>query len=264
MISKKYIILEKIGYGRFGSVFKGKNIRTNEFVAIKMTSIKDETNVLTHEAKIYNILGCLECFPKFKWYGRDNDNYYLVMNLLGDSLHTFKTKYHRLSDVFVRNIANQMILRLKTYHEKGFIHRDIKPSNFVFGINNEYQTVILIDYGFSKGYMHNNVHMPMKKTTNIIGTLNYISLNVHKKNEPSRRDDLESVCYILLYLLDCLYWDKYTDPSVSNILKIISEKESIIHCKHIPSYITNMIQYIRNLDFEETPDYSLLMKYISE
>lgn len=262
MISNKYKITEQLGHGNFGSVFKGENIRTNEKVAIKIMAVNDK-DILIHEAKIYNLLGNINYFPRFKWFGYNDDRYYLVMNLLGESLSTFKKRNHRLSEMFVAMIGEQMIKRLQTIHKKGIIHRDIKPSNFVFGTNSDSNIIFLIDYGFSKGYIQNdNKHMSMKKTNNIIGTLNYISLNVHKKYEPSRRDDIESVCYILMYLLDVMSWDKYKEPSVSNILKIIDEKENIVNCKNIPFFIRKMIEYVRELKFEEEPDYSLLISYI--
>jgi len=262
MISNKYKIIEQLGHGNFGSVFKGENIRTNEKVAIKIMTENDK-DILIHEAKIYNLLGNMNYFPRFKWFGCNDNKYYLVMNLLGESLSTFKRRNQKLSEIFVTNIGEQMIQRLQTIHNKGIIHRDIKPSNFVFGTNSDSNIIFLIDYGFSKGFIQNdNKHMSMKKTNNIIGTLNYISLHVHKKYEPSRRDDLESVCYVLMYLLDVMSWEKYKEPSVSNILKMVYEKENIVNCENIPIFIRKMIQYIRELKFEEQPDYSLLISYI--
>ena len=90
MISNKYKVLEQIGSGNFGGVFKGENIRTGEKVAIKISSVKSEYNLLKNEAKIYQLIGNAPHFPQLKWYGVENDRHYLVINLLGDSLSTFK------------------------------------------------------------------------------------------------------------------------------------------------------------------------------
>ena len=265
MISNKYKLIEQIGHGSFGSVYKGENIRTNEHVAIKIAPIDYNPNMLIHEAKIYNLLTGIRDFPTFRWFGHDDENYYIVMNLLGKSLYMFKKTHYKLSIEFVMNVGEQMIQRIQILHSKGLIHRDIKPSNFVFGIKNEINVLFLIDYGFCKGYIQENgQHIPAKKINNIIGSVNYISLNVHKKYEPSRRDDIESICYVLLYLLDIISWDKYGEGSVTTILKIIYEKENITKCSDIPIFIKKMLEYTRNLTFEETPDYPLLLSFIRE
>ena len=265
MISNKYKIIEQIGSGNFGSVFKGENIRTKENVAIKIAPITNEVNILIHEAKIHSLLNGIHGFPAFKWFGCDNENYYIVMNLLGKSLYLFKKIHHKLSIDFVMNVGEQMIRRLQVLHNKGIIHRDIKPSNFVFGIQNETSVLFLIDYGFCKGYIQQNgTHVPLKKINNVIGSINYISLNVHKKYEPSRRDDIESACYILLYLLDILSWDKYGEGSVTSILKIVNEKEIITQNKNVPMFLKKMIEHTRTLAFDETPDYKLLIHFIRE
>jgi serine/threonine protein kinase len=265
MISNKYRIIEQLGNGNFGTVFKGENVRTNEKVAIKLCSVNSAYNLLKNEAKVYQLIGNTNGFPQLKWFGVENDKQYLVINLLGYSLRDLKEKNGKLSEEFVANIGIQLISRLQLFHELGLIHCDIKPDNCVFGINNNCNLLYLIDFGFSKGYMETkNKHILMKKTSNIIGSLNYISLNVHKKYESSRRDDLESVCYVLIYLLDILSWERYNEPSVSNILKIISEKESIIGSENVPFFIRKMMENIRQLNFEETPDYLLLIRFITE
>ena len=278
MISNKYKILEKIGNGNFGSVFKGENIRTNEKVAIKLSSVKSEYNLLKNEAKIYQIIGNTPGFPQLKWYGIENDRHYLVINLLGESLSQIKQKHGALSEMFVSNIGVQMLERLKAFHDVGLIHRDIKPDNFVFGIDTN--ILYLIDYGFSKGFGKgfgkgcnkefnkgfSKIHIDSteeipRRTNSIIGSINYISLNVHKKYEPSKKDDIESMCYVLLFLLDLLSWNKYECNSVQSLLNIITEKENIIHSTHLPSFLYNTLTYIRNLSFTEEPNYEQIKRY---
>ena len=107
--------------------------------------------------------------------------------------------------------------------------------------------------------MYEGNHIPCKETSNIIGTLNYISLNVHNKIEPSRRDDLESVIYILLYLLDYGEWFKNNN---FNSELIIECKKNIVNNNFVPEFLKNMLAYIRNLKFEEEPNYSLLINYL--
>ena len=82
LVNKKYRIIEKIGEGNFGLIYKGENIRTRELVAVKVEPIEKELKLLKNESIIYQYLNNLECTPNVKWFGKDEDNYYMVINLL--------------------------------------------------------------------------------------------------------------------------------------------------------------------------------------
>ena len=255
----KYDILELINKGSFGQVYKGKNIRTNKKVAIKVEPI-NQNNLLKNEARIYNYLGEIEGFPHLKWFGSDDSNNYLITNLLDVDLLKFKKKHLKLSIPMIKNVGEQMIRLIHILHNKGLLHRDIKPSNFLFGLNNSQHILHLIDFGFCKRYIFGkDNHIEFKQTSDIIGTINYISLNVHKKYEPSRRDDLESIIYIILFLLDKMSWNGLTNSSFESISTIISLKENLTNNNDIPFQIREMLIYIRKLEFNETPKYALLI-----
>lgn len=255
MIANKYILLEKINEGSFGSVFKAENNRTKEIVAIKFENKSENIKSLKNEAKIYQYLGRLDGFPQIKTFGAIDSVNYLVMNLLGKSLID-KISYYKtfcLKTVLILGI--QIFKRIQSLHEKCLLHRDIKPSNFVFGNGNDINKLFMVDFGFSKRYDYNGKHIEVKKIKNLIGSVNFISLNIHYNIEPSRRDDIESCIYVILTMLfGRLEWFNKT-----NMNEIIQLKKQILSIEEVPSFIKIMLYYVRSMKFDETPDYDYLI-----
>lgn len=251
MIAYKYNLIEKINEGSFGSVFKAENNRTKEIVAIKFENKLEHIKSLKNEAKIYQYLGRLDGFPQIKTFGTIDNVNYLVMDILGKSL-TDKISYYKafsLKTVLILGI--QIFKRIQSLHEKYLLHRDIKPSNFVFGNGNETNKLFLIDFGFSKRYDYNGKHIEETNIRNIIGSPNFVSLNVHYNIEPSRRDDIESCIYIILTMLfGKLEWFNKT-----NMSEIINLKKQLLSIEDVPSFIKIMLYYVRSMKFNEKPDY---------
>ena len=252
LILNKYQLIQKIGEGSFGSIYKAINFRTKELVAIKIELIKNQTNLLKNESQIYQYLKNNNGIPIIKWYGKDNENYYMVIDLLGNSLDELIKKQNTFSLEYVLKIGNQIIELLKIIHEKGLIHRDIKPDNFLFGLKDKTQ-IFIIDFGFCKTFINNNKHIEMKKTSSLIGTPNFASINAHEYNELSRRDDLESLGYILCYFyLGNLEWQNTNSNE-----EIKNMKKNIINNTFIPEILRNYLKNIQNLKFDEIPNYLL-------
>jgi casein kinase I family protein HRR25 len=258
LINNKYNLLEQIGLGTFGSIFKAENVRTRELVAIKVESILSETKLLKNESIIYQYLKDIDGVPNIKWFGKDNYNYYMVINLLGPSLLSIRENKGNFSLKLTLEIGIKTILLLKIIHDRGLIHRDIKPDNFLLGINNN--NINIIDFGFCKTYVNNNQHILFGKTSSLIGSLNYASINAHNFYQLSRRDDLESLGYMLIYLyLGTLDWQE-TNVKVTEINNHIKQqKYKLIKNTLIPRIFTNYLNNIRNLTFEEKPNYDYLI-----
>jgi serine/threonine protein kinase len=257
MLQMKYSLLEKISDGTFGQVYKGQSKLTKEYVAIKIESKNmNNINTLKNEAKIYQYLNSPD-FPNLKWYGSDENNTYLVINYYKYSLKDVMNKYgnnKKMSLQLTINIGTQIIKLLQYLHSKQLIHRDIKPENLLVDTDKNSFKIYLIDYSFCKRYIKDDgKHIPQKNINSLIGNLIFMSINVHNYIEPSRRDDIESV----IYLLVCLYygslqWIKETDP-----IKILLLKEELIHNHSFLFY--EVLLYIRSLEFSDNPDYNYLI-----
>jgi len=263
IINGKYIIIEKIGAGSFGVIYKGKNIRTNEKVAIKVEPIKNNTKLLKNESTIYHYLSNTHGIPSVKWFGKDKDNYYMVINLLGDSLQNLIDNRGSFSLKLALKIGIQLLNLLKNIHDKGLVHRDIKPENFLLGLNESNLQFHIIDFGFCKTYLKHDKHITIKKTNNLIGSFTYASVNAHNFIELSRRDDLESLAYILIYLyLGKLSWqteikDIFGKGEIKNDT-IKNMKINIVNDENIPNVFIDFLKYVRSMEFEEKPNYTLL------
>lgn len=253
-INNKYKIITKIGSGTFGSIYKGQNIRTNEYVAIKIEPIKNDLKLLKNESIIYQYLNGCHNIPSVKWFGKDNNNYYMVIDLLGPSLQDLIETKNKLCLKITLKIGIKIISIIKIIHDKGLVHRDIKPENFLFSLDN-LNKLYLIDFGLCKKIIFENKHNQIKKTSGIIGSKNYMSINSHNHIELSRRDDLESIGYMLLYLYNgTLDWN-----NESNEIKILNMKQNVLNYDNIPNVIINYIKLVKSLDYEETPNYNLII-----
>ena len=252
LINNKYRIIEKLGAGCFGEIYKGENIRTQEQVAIKVEPISNNLKLLKNESVIYQYLVGTEGVPNVKWFGKDTVNYYMVLNLLGDSLQTLLINKKSFSLKLVLQIGLQIIFILKSIHEKGLAHRDIKPDNFLIGNDNNKKQIYIIDFGFCRSVTN------MKKTTGLIGSLTYASLNAHNYTELSYHDDLESLGYMLIYFYQgSLDWQKTEDVKL-----IIQMKQHIVDNNKIPIVLRDFLRSVRLLGFKEMPDYNSLISLL--
>ena len=261
LINNKYLIINKIGEGSFGIIFKGQNTRTKEYVAIKIEPIKNRTKLLKNESIIYNYLNDCLGIPSVKWFGKDNVNYYMVINLLGESLQNLFEKKHSFSLKLTLQIGINIIILLKTIHDKGLVHRDIKPENFLFGLNSDKKNIYIIDFGLCKSYLNHDNHIELKKTKNLIGSLNYASINSHDYLELSRRDDLESLGYMLVYFyLGKLNWQNMSILEYNDHLnELIKQMKKNIYSNDIPEVLINYFKYVRCIEFNEKPNYFLII-----
>ena len=189
------------------------------------------------------------------------------MDLLGHNLEELMkhNSSKRFSLKSVLMIADQMLTRLNNLHDKDYIHRDLKPENCVIGLEEKENIVFLIDFGLSRKYRDSrtNEHIPYKEGKSILGTVRYISIYTHFGIEQSRRDDIESLGYILVYLAKgILPWQGQKAKTKKEKYKIIMDKKLEFKpemlCHGLPDEFRQFFEYIRGVQFTEKPDYSFL------
>lgn len=266
IIGNKYKLIKKIGSGTFGTIFEGKNVRTNEKVAIKMELISDNVKLLKNETIIYKFLHGVNGVPTVKWYGKNDLYYFMVIELLGNSVQKIIDVSKKLTLKSILQIGVNIISILKNVHERGVIHRDVKPENFLLTTTNP-KKIYIIDFGLSKPYIINGEHIDYKKKLKFMGTPDFASINAHNFIEQSRRDDLEALSYMLIYFyFGYLEWmnisdDTYFLNNEDENLYIKNKKELLCKKEDIPLILIEYHKNTRDLEFNETPNYE---KYIED
>ncbi|GAB4853770.1 Casein kinase 1-like protein 2 [Ancistrocladus abbreviatus] len=271
-VGNKYRLGRRIGSGSFGEIYLGTNVQTNEEVAIKLESVKTKHPQLLYESKLYRILQGGTGIPNVRWFGVEGDYNVLVMDLLGPSLEDLFTFCSRkLSLKTVLMLADQMINRIEFVHSKSFLHRDIKPDNFLMGLGRRANQVYIIDFGLAKKYRDSatHQHIAYRENKNLTGTARYASMNTHLGIEQSRRDDLESLGYVLMYFLrGSLPWQGLKAGNKKQKYEKISEKKVSTSiealCRSYPSEFASYFHYCRSLRFDDKPDYAYLKRIFRE
>lgn len=283
-----YKVTKKVGSGAFGDVFRGYHIKDpNILVAIKCENeeLDSKKSRLFEEYNFYrelttniNHVG----IPNVYFFGRAticepptderteelvSTRNVMVMDYLGPSIEKlFKYYKCRFSVKTVLMLAIQCIEKLEFIHNNGIIHRDIKPDNFLIGSTPENKKIVyLVDFGLSKKYidMASYTFNPLRNTRSFTGTYRFCSMRNHKCVEQSRRDDLESLGYMILFLFKGeLPWQHihHEDKEIrSNLIFKKKNKTSIEDlCAGAPNIMVEYIRYCRLLKYDEVPNYKKL------
>lgn len=267
-VGNKYRIGRKIGSGSFGDIYLGTNIISGEEIAIKLESVKAKHPQLEYEARVYKSLAGGVGIPFVRWFGTECDYNAMVLDLLGPSLEDlFNFCNRKFSLKTVLLLADQLISRIEYIHAKSFIHRDIKPDNFLMGIGKRGNQVNVIDFGLAKKFRDpkTHFHIPYRENKNLTGTARYASINTHLGVEQSRRDDMESLGYVMLYFCrGSLPWQGLKAATKKQKYDRIMEKKMTtpteVLCRGFPNEFAIYLNYTRSLRFDDKPDYSYLRK----
>jgi serine/threonine protein kinase len=217
IIFGKFQIIKLIWKGPFSSVYIGKYLTEKKYVAIKIQNKNANISPLDKEA-YYQFLLKGTGIPKVISFGRCGNNHILVETLLGKTLTQLfalnKNPQSKMKDMCMAAI--QIMDRIKYIHSKNIVHQDIKPENFLVG-NPNTSLIYIIDFGLSKKYRSSrtNKHIKFSNNKPFNGTFNYSSINSMKRIEMTRRDDLESIGYMLIFLIKGkLPWSDYLNKAL--------------------------------------------------
>ncbi|KAL4453319.1 hypothetical protein ABPG73_009725 [Tetrahymena malaccensis] len=275
-VGKSFKLTRKLGSGAFGEIFHGVNLKNNVEVAIKLEPVNTKHPQLFYEVKLYQYLLQDETIidkgiPQVYYCSTEGEYNIMVMDLLGPSLEDlFNFCNRRFSLKTVLMLAEQMLQRIEYVHHRHFLHRDIKPDNFLIGSGKRSNKVFIIDFGLAKRYLQRDgTHIPYRDNKNLTGTARYASINTHLGIEQGRRDDLESLGYVLMYFLrGSLPWQNLKANNKKDKYERIMEKKLStpveVLCKSFPDEFVKYLAYCRNLRFDEKPDYNYCQSLFKE
>ncbi|CAA3000497.1 casein kinase 1 HD16 [Olea europaea subsp. europaea] len=278
--SPAYRIERKLGKGGFGQVYVGRRINPPNLnertgpgaveVALKFEhqSSKGCNYGPPYEWQVYSALGGSHGIPRVHYKGRKSSYYIMVMDMLGPSLwDVWNNNPHAMSIEMLACIAIEAISILEKLHSRGYVHGDVKPENFLLGLPGtpEEKKLFLVDLGLATRWRDSStgLHVDYDQRPDIFrGTVRYASVHAHLGRTGSRRDDLESLAYTMIFLLrGRLPWQGFQGDNKGFLVckkKMATSPESL--CCFCPAPFRQFVDYVVNLKFDEEPNYA---KYIS-
>ena len=262
ILFQKYRIIKLLSNDSNNLVYQGINIIDKSKVAIKLENKVAGKDNLTNESYILlNLKG--QGIPEIISFGHSGKYNVLIEELLGKSLQELYEQNDNeipLKDICM--IAIQILERLQYIHSKYIIHRNINPSNFLIGTKNP-SLIYMIDFAYAKKYRSSRTgnHIKFRLNQKINGQISYISANAMRGGEQSRKDDLESFGYMIIYLLKgFLPWKEF-ENNKNKFIKIYELKNKISSarlCRYLPDEIKILFEYTKKLSFEQEPNYEYL------
>lgn len=261
-IRRRYDLGDCLGKGSFGRIYRMHDRTTGLDVAAKLEHTSAKHPQVEYESKIYSAVMGHANIPNVHASFREGEYNILVMDMLGASLEDLLKE--RPDGTFslrtVLLLARQLINVLQHLHDRDFIHRDIKPENFLMGTQHTASVVYLIDMGLVKRYRQNDQHIFKKTNKPLVGTVRYASVDTHRGIEQSRKDDMESLGYMLVYLLaGSLPWQNMGGDTLSQKYEKIHRTKATtpleVLCANVPSPFCDYLRMCRETAFDERPDY---------
>ncbi|OMJ88472.1 hypothetical protein SteCoe_9601 [Stentor coeruleus] len=265
-IDERFLIRKKLHENPNFIIYKAVDLKNSSKVALKIDILPSENSLVTHEREILSNLNHQASFPRVYVSGISQGLNYIAQSYLGKSLQHYFEQNGKLSLACILKIGDELLLRIESLHKAGFVHRNLKPENIHVGYGTNWQSLFVIGYRTTTKYLEDNNedHVHMRRTYALPENATYSSLNTLNKYVHSRRDDIESLIYMLIHFLSGkLPWlaNKNASP-----LEIKTIKESISFgklCDNCPTEFLAMLRYTRSLKFDEEPNYEMLRNSLS-
>lgn len=215
-------------------------------------------DTLHSEYMVYNKLHGIDGIPyvPIRAYGETQGCRYLVVERLEKSLEDILQEKGPMQSNVAARYGNEIIKIIKSLHAKNVLYVDMKPENIMIKSSKLY----CVDFGITSPFMTmKGVHKDQTRSKQVIGTPSFVSLNVHQGISNSRRDDVESLLYVLIYLMKgSLPWlHSRSDKEGAEIKKTISID---VLCNSLPKGWSRMVNEIRKCEFSVSPDYEYFEK----
>uniref|UniRef100_A0A803KLY0 non-specific serine/threonine protein kinase n=1 Tax=Chenopodium quinoa TaxID=63459 RepID=A0A803KLY0_CHEQI len=273
--SPLYKVERKLGKGGFGQVFVGRRVneRATGVGALEVALKFEHKNSKgcnygpPYEWQVYNTLGGSHGVPKVHYKGRQGEYYVMVMDMLGPSLwDVWNSSGQTMSVEMVACIAVESLSILEKMHTKGYVHGDVKPENFLLGqpSTSQEKKLFLVDLGLATKWRDTSSgqHVEYDQRPDMFrGTVRYASVHAHLGRTASRRDDLESLAYTLIFLLKGrLPWQGYQGDNKSFLVckKKMGTSPEVLCC-FCPTPLKHFVEIVVNMKFDEEPNYSKLI-----
>lgn len=259
LIKNRFLLKELLGQGSYGQVFLALDKETKKNVALKIQIEVSSATSFRKEIKVLENLSGVKGFPQILSTGTYQDLYFIAMEKYKESLQTrFEKRSKELTIKELAFVGVKLLKIIKKLHSFGYLHRDLKPQNVLLNKKN----LVLIDFGASSKFVdENNFHIKFKSNVGFVGNLAFSSSNAHYGLTLSRRDDLESLCYLLSYLMNKdLPWSRYfifedSDARIANTKSKIKSQE--LFKSHVE--LCEIFDYVKSLKFDEDPNYDFLI-----
>ena len=263
VINDRFIIRKHLGGGSFGDVYEAEDMETQQIVALKFETGAATNPQLPNEYKCYRTLEHSSNVAKVYGLFDYQKSRVLAMDKMGPSLENlFKKCNKKFSLKTTLMIADQLLRAIEYVHHSGLLHRDIKPHNFLTGRGDQSKTIFIIDFGVSTSYIdaRTKEHVMYTSNNGLVGTAHYVSINTHLGDQQSRRDDLESIAYVLIrFLKGSLPWQSIKTKNIEErnekITQLKIQTTPDMLCAGLPREFKTFFEYTRKLRYDETPKY---------
>lgn len=230
-----YQILDFIGKGGHGAVYKAQHLESGRIVAIKVVLPEHEDDAvllkrLRQEAAIIRDLRHPHIVPLIEMWEDDYGISLVMPYLEGGDLRNLIEQGEALSPEELSQILNQICGALDAAHAAQIIHRDIKPENILLDQNGN---AFLTDFGIAKRMNRQNA---ITTVGSVIGSPNYLSPEQIIGTDVSNRTDVYALGILVYEMLAGEHPFASTTSRVKLMMQLVKEDFPHIELPHVPEH----------------------------